>query len=415
VPGACRAPLRCGLCGLARLLSPRPVRCIREAAPRRGCPGGAGWEEGPHTGPGQRPSPDMRRGRGWPCHAEGAGRGGLGPAACAETPAGEGGPVLRTGGARRCPGRRPAHPRPAGPQAGSGPGHRPCRAWPRGLCQAGQLLGAGGMGAQPPGGGCGPGPLARGGAAVLARGPLAGARGRLGTRAEAAIRHPSLEAGPALASLDCLAPAPGQAVAEAGEGAPTGQGGGVVGALRAHLGEVRVALGRWDRRQAGRAGPPALPPSSAGGRMPRRRHPARLGASRGSFVAGPPGMACLERAGPRPQALPAWAPRAASPYPVQRQATAIPRPGLSGETTGPGGRGGVASQAVSSSCGRAFFPRSAYHIRSRPVSQQTRRRERLREWKEFVRHEAMRYWTSSHVPADGPVCITLVYLYDEAA
>ena len=27
----------------------------------------------------------------------------------------------------------------------------------------------------------------------------------------------------------------------------------------------------------------------------------------------------------------------------------------------------------------------------------------------------MRYWTSSHVPADGPVCITLVYLYDEAA
>src|SRR5215510_9520021 len=54
-------------------------------------------------------------------------------------------------------------------------------------------------------------------------------------------------------------------------------------------------------------------------------------------------------------------------------------------------------------------------IRSRPVSQQTRRRERLREWKEFVRHEAMRYWTSSHVPADGPVCITLVYLYDEVA
>jgi hypothetical protein len=27
----------------------------------------------------------------------------------------------------------------------------------------------------------------------------------------------------------------------------------------------------------------------------------------------------------------------------------------------------------------------------------------------------MRYWTSSHVLADGPVCITLVYLYDEAA
>lgn len=54
-------------------------------------------------------------------------------------------------------------------------------------------------------------------------------------------------------------------------------------------------------------------------------------------------------------------------------------------------------------------------IKSRPVSQQTRRRERLREWKEFVRQEATRYWTSTHTPANGPVCITLVYLYDEAA
>jgi crossover junction endodeoxyribonuclease RusA len=54
-------------------------------------------------------------------------------------------------------------------------------------------------------------------------------------------------------------------------------------------------------------------------------------------------------------------------------------------------------------------------IRSRPVSQQTRRRERVREWKDFVRQEAMRYWTSSHLPAVGPLCITLVYLYDEAA
>lgn len=27
----------------------------------------------------------------------------------------------------------------------------------------------------------------------------------------------------------------------------------------------------------------------------------------------------------------------------------------------------------------------------------------------------MRYWTSSHLPADGLVCITLGYLYDEVA
>src|SRR5262245_5146849 len=54
-------------------------------------------------------------------------------------------------------------------------------------------------------------------------------------------------------------------------------------------------------------------------------------------------------------------------------------------------------------------------IKSRPVSQQTRRRERLREWKEFVRQEATQYWSTTHVPANGPVCITLVYLYDEVA
>ncbi len=58
-------------------------------------------------------------------------------------------------------------------------------------------------------------------------------------------------------------------------------------------------------------------------------------------------------------------------------------------------------------------------IKSRPVSQQTRNRKtrsrskRLREWREFVKQEATKYWSSTHVPADGPVCITLVYLYDE--
>ncbi len=54
-------------------------------------------------------------------------------------------------------------------------------------------------------------------------------------------------------------------------------------------------------------------------------------------------------------------------------------------------------------------------IRSRPVSQQTRRQTRLREWKDFVRREAERSWTPRHAPADGPVCVTLIYLYDEAA
>jgi len=32
-----------------------------------------------------------------------------------------------------------------------------------------------------------------------------------------------------------------------------------------------------------------------------------------------------------------------------------------------------------------------------------------------VREAAARYWSSTHAPANGPVCLTLVYLYDEAA
>lgn len=54
-------------------------------------------------------------------------------------------------------------------------------------------------------------------------------------------------------------------------------------------------------------------------------------------------------------------------------------------------------------------------IRNRPVSQQTRYRERLREWKEFVRAEALRQWPKHRLPVSHPICVTLVYLYDEAA
>src|ERR671922_1002905 len=54
-------------------------------------------------------------------------------------------------------------------------------------------------------------------------------------------------------------------------------------------------------------------------------------------------------------------------------------------------------------------------IRSRPVSQQARRSSRKEAWKDFVRREAERSWGPVHVPADGPVCVTLIYLYDEVA
>jgi crossover junction endodeoxyribonuclease RusA len=54
-------------------------------------------------------------------------------------------------------------------------------------------------------------------------------------------------------------------------------------------------------------------------------------------------------------------------------------------------------------------------IRSRPVSQQARRSWRKDAYKAFVRREAERSWGPVHIPADGPVCVTLIYLYDEVA
>jgi crossover junction endodeoxyribonuclease RusA len=54
-------------------------------------------------------------------------------------------------------------------------------------------------------------------------------------------------------------------------------------------------------------------------------------------------------------------------------------------------------------------------IRSRLVSQQARRSRRKDAWKDFVRREAERSWGPVHGPADGPVCVTLIYLYDEVA
>jgi crossover junction endodeoxyribonuclease RusA len=54
-------------------------------------------------------------------------------------------------------------------------------------------------------------------------------------------------------------------------------------------------------------------------------------------------------------------------------------------------------------------------LRSRPVSQQARRSSRKEAWKDFVRREAERSWGPVRVPADGPVCVTLIYVYDEVA
>jgi crossover junction endodeoxyribonuclease RusA len=50
-----------------------------------------------------------------------------------------------------------------------------------------------------------------------------------------------------------------------------------------------------------------------------------------------------------------------------------------------------------------------------PVSQQTRRRSRLRAWVEQVRQEAQRSWPEGELPATGPVMVRLTYLYRGAA
>ena len=54
-------------------------------------------------------------------------------------------------------------------------------------------------------------------------------------------------------------------------------------------------------------------------------------------------------------------------------------------------------------------------IPQRPVSQQTRRRERLREWRDFVAAQARSALDQPRTLATEPVAIRLLYFYDEAA
>src|SRR5437667_6105160 len=54
-------------------------------------------------------------------------------------------------------------------------------------------------------------------------------------------------------------------------------------------------------------------------------------------------------------------------------------------------------------------------IPQRPVSQQARRRERLREWKDFVAQHARGRLGGPRELATEPVAITLLYFYDEVA
>lgn len=50
-----------------------------------------------------------------------------------------------------------------------------------------------------------------------------------------------------------------------------------------------------------------------------------------------------------------------------------------------------------------------------PVSQQTRRRERLRDWRLLVRHEAELRWRPGATPFLGPVMLSVTYYFDTVA
>jgi Holliday junction resolvase RusA-like endonuclease len=54
-------------------------------------------------------------------------------------------------------------------------------------------------------------------------------------------------------------------------------------------------------------------------------------------------------------------------------------------------------------------------IPQRPVSQQARRRERLRDWREFVAVQARAALPSQRELATEPVAVRLLYLYEEVA
>ena len=47
-----------------------------------------------------------------------------------------------------------------------------------------------------------------------------------------------------------------------------------------------------------------------------------------------------------------------------------------------------------------------------PVSQQTRRRERVRQWRDEVRRAAEQHWPAGELPVTGPIMLTITYFYD---
>jgi len=59
--------------------------------------------------------------------------------------------------------------------------------------------------------------------------------------------------------------------------------------------------------------------------------------------------------------------------------------------------------------------RFEFIVNGHPVSQQTRRRERLHLWKETVRREAEKYWSPGDLPMLGNIMLKVTYFYDRVA
>lgn len=71
-----------------------------------------------------------------------------------------------------------------------------------------------------------------------------------------------------------------------------------------------------------------------------------------------------------------------------------------------------------------YVPRSAarlsplpfeFVVDGPPVSAQARRRQRVRDWTETVRQEALKYWPAGENPAMGAIRLEIVYLYEGTA
>lgn len=50
-----------------------------------------------------------------------------------------------------------------------------------------------------------------------------------------------------------------------------------------------------------------------------------------------------------------------------------------------------------------------------PVSQQARRRERVRQWRDAVRRVAEHHWQAGELPATGPIMLTVLYFYERGS